>query len=65
MGYVSGKRRSASIRAQDNCTVMKIKAPMIERTSVNCQLRFHKLFLATLIERLSKATDRIAEANGQ
>ncbi len=60
MGYVSGRGRTATITARDDVTYMKAQAPLIERTSVNCQLRFHKLFLHTLIERLSRATDRIA-----
>lgn len=59
MGFVSGKQRSATIQAITDVSIMKVQAPLIERISVNCQLRFHKLFLHTLIERLSRATDRI------
>jgi serine/threonine protein kinase len=61
MGFISGERRTATIRAVDDCTLLKVPAPMIERASLNCQLRFHKLFLHTLIDRLSRATARIAE----
>ena len=60
MGFISGKQRSASIRANKDVTLMRVRAPLIERTSLNCQLRFHKLFLHTLIERLSRATEKIA-----
>ncbi len=59
MGFVSGKQRSASIQAITDVAIMKVQAPLIEQVSINCQLRFHKLFLHTLIERLSHATDRI------
>lgn len=60
MGFVSGRGRTASIRATANVRIMKIQAPMIERASISCQLRFHKLFLHTLIERLARANDRVA-----
>jgi hypothetical protein len=42
---------------------MRVQAPLIERASLNCQLRFHKLFLHALIERLSRATDRIVASD--
>jgi len=38
---------------------MKVRASLIERTSLSCQLRFHKVFLNTLVERLSAANQRI------
>lgn len=60
MGFVSGRRRTATVRARGRVTIMKVQAPLIERASLTCQLRFHKLFLHTLIERLSRATDRLA-----
>jgi len=45
-------------------TIMKVHAPMIARASLNCQLRFYKKFLNSIIERLSvrKATHRGAIA---
>jgi len=42
--------------------VLKVKGALIERASLNCQLRFHRIFLNTLIERLSLATERIVES---
>ena len=65
MGFVSGMQRTATIRAREAVTIMKIHSTLIDRASINCQLRFHKLFLHTLIERLSRATDRIAAMDGQ
>ncbi len=59
MGFISGQKRSATIKALTDVTILKVHAPLIERASVNCQLRFHKLFLNTMIERLCRATDRI------
>lgn len=62
MGFVSGARRTATVRARDNVTIMRAQAALIERTSLNCQLRFHKRFLHTLVERLSRTTDRLGGA---
>jgi serine/threonine protein kinase len=59
MGFVSGRQRTASITTREASTLMKVHSAQIERTSLNCQLRFHKLFLHTLIDRLSRVTDRV------
>jgi len=63
MGYLSGRGRTASIHAREPLRIMKIQAPMLERASSSCQLRFHKLFLHTLIERLSRANERILQSH--
>jgi serine/threonine protein kinase len=66
MGFISGRGRTASIKAEDQeVTIMKVHSTLIERSSVNCQLRSHKLFLHTLIERLSRATETIISLNAQ
>jgi serine/threonine protein kinase len=63
MGFISGQKRTASIQAREPSKLMRVQAPLIERASLNCQLRFHKLFLHALIERLSRATDRIVASD--
>ena len=40
---------------------MKVNASLIERASVNCQLRFHKTFLHTLVSRLRLTTQEVSE----
>ena len=54
MGYLEKARRSATIKAQETMQLMKINATLIDQVSVECQLRFSKLFLRTLVRRLSK-----------
>ncbi len=61
MGFISGAGRSATITARQPVTVMKLRASQIERASVMCQLQFHKRFLTALINRLSRADDRIVQ----
>jgi len=51
--YVRGARRSASIQAGDEpVTLIRVSATMLEQASSACQLRFNKVFLRALIERL-------------
>jgi eukaryotic-like serine/threonine-protein kinase len=60
MGFIAPQKRTASIIARTDVSVMQVRASLIERTSLNCQLRFHKVFLNTLVERLSAANERIS-----
>ena len=51
--YVQGARRSASIRAgNEGVTVIRVSATLLEQASTACQLRFNKVFLRSLIQRL-------------
>ena len=63
MGFIARTRRTATIVARTDVAVMKVRASLIERASLHCQLRFHKVFLRTLVERLSSATVRIAQTD--
>ena len=60
MGVIARAQRTASIIAKTPVTAMKVRASLMERASLHCQLRFHKVFLSTLVGRLSQATQRIA-----
>jgi eukaryotic-like serine/threonine-protein kinase len=51
-GYVRNARRSATIRAEDQATILTVSATLLEQVSTECQLRFTKVFLRALIERL-------------
>ncbi|MEQ8496861.1 MAG: serine/threonine-protein kinase, partial [Gammaproteobacteria bacterium] len=63
MGMLSGRRRSATIRALGDFTAMKLRAATVERMSINAQLRFQRCFLTALIERLEVTTERLAAAS--
>jgi len=56
MGYLSKTQRSASIIARERVELMKINATLIEQASVDCQLHFSRVFLRTLVKRLSSTT---------
>jgi hypothetical protein len=50
--YVPGAKRTATIRAAGAVTVLRVSATLLEQVSAACQLRFNRVFLRTLIERL-------------
>ena len=60
MGMISRRPRTATIIAATEVLVMKLRDSVIDRTSINCQLRFQRQFLIALIERLEHATELIA-----
>jgi serine/threonine protein kinase len=61
MGFVAGRKRTASIVARTEVVALKVRASLIERASLPCQLRFHKAFLNALVARLSLATAHDAQ----
>jgi serine/threonine protein kinase len=50
--YVRGARRTASILANDTVTLLRVSSTLLEQASSSCQLRFNKVFLRSLIQRL-------------
>ncbi len=62
LGFIVNQARTATIVAQDKVTVLKVRSSLIERTSVNCQLRFQKAFLKNLAERYCSTMNFIARS---
>jgi len=50
--YVDGARRTTTIIANGEVTLVRISSTLLEQASSDCQLRFNKVFLRSLIERL-------------
>lgn len=61
MGYMSKTQRTATVTSRDGVAVMRVNSTLIEQASMQCQLRFHKVFLRTLIERLTRTSERVAK----
>lgn len=59
MGHLAKTRRTATIRAKDYVRLMKINGTLIDQLSIGCQLRFNKVFLRTLVKRLSLTTHKV------
>ncbi len=62
MSYISQAqtRRSATITADNPLTLVRIKADLLEQLSEGCQLRFNRIFLQTLVDRLSRTNTMLA-----
>jgi CRP-like cAMP-binding protein len=50
--YVPGAKRPATVRAAEAVTLLSVSATLLEQASASCQLRFNRVFLRSLIERL-------------
>jgi serine/threonine protein kinase len=51
--YVAGSKRTSTVKASSQrVSVLSVSATLLEQLSTECQLRFNKVFLATLIRRL-------------
>jgi hypothetical protein len=55
--YVPGAKRFASVRAAEAVTALIVSATLLEQASASCQLRFNRVFLRAIIERL-QGTER-------
>jgi serine/threonine protein kinase len=55
--YLPGVRRSATVRAVGEATLLKVSATLLEQASPASQLRFNQVFLRRLIDRLQKSED--------
>jgi len=61
MGYLAKTERTATIKANIDTALLKINSTVISQVSLNCQVRFLKVFLRTLIHRLSLTTDKATQ----
>jgi len=52
LSYVRGVKRTATISAKQAVSVLSVSATLLEQLSTECQLRFNKVFLRSLIWRL-------------
>ena len=64
MGYLARAKRTATIMAFDDITLLKISSAHIEGVSLHCQLRFTQVFLQTLIGRLARTSQELSRHVG-
>jgi serine/threonine protein kinase len=60
MGYVSKKVPTASIVARDEVSLLKISDSLMQKASTECQLRFTRAFVRTLINRLTRVSEDLS-----
>ena len=52
---MGGTRSTSAIVAKGAVTMLKVSATLLDQLSMPCQLRFHKVFLRGMIERLTRS----------
>jgi serine/threonine protein kinase len=50
--YITDAKRTSTIKAEGEVSVLSVSATLLEQVSTECQLRFNKVFLRSLILRL-------------
>ncbi len=61
MAYLSSTQRTASIYAVNDVATLKLNESLIEQTSTECQLKFLKVFLRTLVARLTHTSEKLSK----
>lgn len=62
MAHLNKIKRTATVMATSPVALMKFNANLIEQVSADCQLRFYKVFLRVLVDRLSSTTEMAVRA---
>jgi len=62
MGFFNHIKRTATIRARGTVDLLVLSAAAIERASKDAQLKFHQVFVHTLIDRLARTNERLLAA---
>tara|TARA_B100001964_G_scaffold30774_1_gene31898 strand:+ start:1063 stop:1263 length:201 start_codon:yes stop_codon:yes gene_type:complete len=63
MGLISKEKRTASIFSLVDVTLIQISSTLIDQSTQGCQLRFTKVFLKTLIDRLSSTSKNLSKSD--
>jgi serine/threonine protein kinase len=61
MGYLANTKRTATVIGRSEVSLMKVNASTIDGAAQDTQLRFLKVFVRTLIERLSGTTAALSQ----
>ncbi len=59
-GLLAGKQRATSVVASGPVSALEVRSALIARTSKDTQLKFHRVFLHKVVERLSRADARLS-----
>ena len=60
MGYLAEDKRTASVVANGDVSLLKIDLALIQWASIPCQMRFNKAFMRILINRLAETSRKLA-----
>jgi serine/threonine-protein kinase len=65
IAFLTHEPRQASIYARTDVTLMRVSGSLLEKASLETQMRYYRVFLETLINRLSNANAQLAERDKQ
>lgn len=65
MGYLTKAKRSASVIAKSDVSLIQVNASTLDRAAEETQLRFLKIFVKTLIGRLADTTSILTQASSR
>jgi eukaryotic-like serine/threonine-protein kinase len=60
VGFLTRAKRTASVVATSQALALKINATLMDQLSMDCQLKFYKVFTETLIYRLSVTSAKLS-----
>ncbi|MEM7539994.1 MAG: serine/threonine-protein kinase [Pseudomonadota bacterium] len=63
ISYLKRRTRTATISADGPLSLMKLNATLLEQVSADCQVRFYKVFLEILIDRLTETTETLVNVS--
>ena len=61
MNYLRRSKRTASIIALNDVSLLRITETQMEQALESCQKRFNRVFLRTLVERLERTSEELTE----
>jgi len=64
IGYITRAERTADVITRGEAMVIRVNARMLDRASPALQLRFNKVFLRTMIERVVHLSDQLSRVKG-
>ena len=63
IAFLTNQPRNATIVARTDVSLMCVSASLMEQASMDTQIRYYRIFLESLIMRLSQANEKLLEAD--
>lgn len=61
MGFIANTERTASVIAKTDVSIIRVNAATLDRADESTQLRFLKVFVETITERLKQTTSILTQ----
>jgi len=61
MGFIANTERTASVIAKTDVSIIRVTASTLDRADESTQLRFLKVFVETVTERLKQTTSILTQ----